>query len=409
MIGRALGFRRLSILGMTLGAVAGGFAMSTLLAHPTLPMPGGSFSVGVTHLSVTHTGTRKDGQPLTRQIAVEVWYPTEPQAGGSPVQYRPTGTSLRFSRKPNDRPNARENAPFVTGTASYPLLLYIPSWSGQRTENVVLLSSLASHGYVVAAMDYPDGEVIRPDVSDLPTPADLAAPMEFSSEAAYRHTLERAELRVRSQAKDAIFVMEQLKAMTGENGSAIFFGRLDPAAVGIIGYSFGGAVAFQAAWLDPRIRAVVNMDGWMFGDAASSGCPTPRLYMSDDSGLPAPSDTQSKDAATRFSAELNLGDDLRSRDQLARYGGYRLQIAGTRHINFCDRPLHAPFPRLSGAGPIDPARAALIIGRFTTAFFDETLKEQPAQLLSEGQADFPEAKLEVWRQPVARPLAMRPQ
>jgi hypothetical protein len=96
---------------------------------------------------------------------------------------------------------------------------------------------------------------------------------------------------------------------------------------------------------------------------------------------------------------LNLEDDQRSWAQLSKYGGYRLQIAGTRHANFSDRPLLAAIPRLTGAGSIDPARAALITRRFTVAFFDETLKHQPAHLLIAGQADFPEAKIEVWRQP----------
>lgn len=389
-----------SILGLTLAVIAGGFTLSAHLTGRARPIYDGPFGVGISHLDLVHMAKRGNGEPLSRRIAVDIWYPAAPPTGGSRVR-----ASLGFSAINLGRPDAAENAPFVDDASRHPLLLYIPSWSGSRSENMFLLSSLASHGYVVAAMDYPDGEVLNPAASDIPTPADLSAPMEFSSEAAFVRTLERAEMRVRSQAKDAIFVLDQLTAMRPGNGGSAFSGRLDRTTIGIIGYSFGGAVAFQAAWLDPRIRAVVNMDGWMFGDAARAGFPAPRLYISDDSALPPATDLQSHDAPTRFWAQLNLDDDRRSRDQLSRYGGYRLQIAGTRHANFSDRPLLTAFPRLAGAGPIDPARAMFITGRFAAAFFDETLKDRPALVSAIRQAEMPEAYIEAWPRPIARPSA----
>jgi dienelactone hydrolase len=399
-VGESQGFPRAPIFGLAFGLVAGGVILSILLARSALPAPDGPFGVGVTHLDLTQTSLRADGQTLDRRIAVEVWYPTgssvDPGAdrsGGADMVAHRSGSRVGGS-------GPIVNAAFIGGTETFPLILYIPSWSGPRLENTFLLTALASQGYVVAAIDYPDGEVLRPEVTALPTPTDLTAPMAFSSEAAYRHTLERAELRVRSQAKDALFVVAQLRSMGEKTGGTVFSGRLDPVATGIIGYSFGGAVAFQTAWLDQGVKAVVNLDGWMFGDAARSGFTTPRLYVSDDSPLPPASDIESADPGTRFSAQLNLDDDRRSRAQLAEFGGYRLQIAGTRHANFSDQPLLATFPRLAGAGPIDPVRAALIIRQFTAAFFGAQLKHQPAQLLTGGRTTFPEAKLETWPRPV---------
>ncbi len=390
------GTLRLLTVCLALAVAAGGVIVSIILPHFTLPPPDGPLEVGVSHLNVTQMDLDAGGKPLARRIAVEVWYPAGTHSGAGSIREGIKEVRRRLSNLNPSRPYVAENVPFIEGAATYPLLLYIPSWSGQRFENTFLLSSLASHGYVVAAMDYPDGEVIRPDVSALPSPTDLTAPMQFSSEKGFLHTLERAELRVRSQAKDAIFVLGRLRWMNENKGTAVFYGRLDRHAIGVLGYSFGGAVAFQTAWLDPGISAVVNLDGWMFGDAAKSGFSTPRLFVSDDTPLPPPSDLNSPDAATRFTAQLNLEDDERCRAQLAQHGGYRLQIAGTRHVNFSDRPFFAAIPRLVGAGPIDPARAASIIERFTLAFFDESLKGQLSPLLSEGQTDFPEAKLEVW-------------
>jgi len=377
------------------GLALAGASLSIIFPVFAAPPVGGRYAVGTTHLDVTHVASRADGQSLTRRIAVEIWYPASPQADDSGTQYGFRGSGFRLSHLPLVSTRAVKDAPFVAGPSPYPLLLYVPSWSGQRFENSFLLSSLASQGYVVAAIDYPDGEILRPEVSEA-QPPDLAAPMEFSSEEAYRNTLARAELRVRSQAKDAIFVLDRLQALARDKGAAVFSGRLAPNAVGMIGFSFGGAVAYQAAWLDHRIAAVLNMDGWMFGDAARSGFATPRFFMSDDTPLPSPRDLESSDPTTRSMADLNLRDDRICRMQLAKYGGYRMVIAGTRHVNFSDRPLYSAIPRLVGGGPIKPRRAASIIDAFAVAFFDKYLKGTPSPLLDEDQSDFPEAKLESW-------------
>jgi hypothetical protein len=58
--------------------------------------------------------------------------------------------------------------------------------------------------------------------------------------------------------------------------------RLDQIRDGIIGYSLRGAVDAQTAWLDHHFKAALNLDGWLFADAALKGVIRPFIEISDD-------------------------------------------------------------------------------------------------------------------------------
>ena len=52
---------------------------------------------------------------------------------------------------------------------------------------------------------------------------------------------------------------------------------VDPEAIGVVGYSHGGAAAGQALIEDVRVGAAVNLDGWVRGTAIAEGAPRPYL------------------------------------------------------------------------------------------------------------------------------------
>ena len=148
-------------------------------------------------------------------------------------------------------------------------LLAAPGFGGDRDQIALILAALASEGYIVVAFD---------DVSQTPAPAGETAeqrflregPNDYSSAGAYAKTLAASNVRVASEASTALRVLDRFSRLANAP-DAPWGGRVDVSRVGFIGYSFGGAVAAEAAARDHRIGAVVNLDGGLFGQAARDG------------------------------------------------------------------------------------------------------------------------------------------
>ena len=108
----------------------------------------------------------------------------------------------------------------------YPVLIYAPSDSSVSWENADLCEYLASHGYVVLAS--PSMGVSTRDMTD-----DLDG--------------------INAQARDISFLITYAKALP----------ETDLSEVAAVSWSWGGTASLFAAARDPRIDALVSMDGSM--------------------------------------------------------------------------------------------------------------------------------------------------
>jgi dienelactone hydrolase len=367
---------RIGLRNLLGGAAASGILLAGLLGivRPAsgLPVPSGPYAVGTTTVSLARPidAVARSARPMQRRFSVQVWYPTgRPGTPTAPDQPGPNVT--------------------VASAIAFPVIVYVASWLGRRDENIALAEGLASNGFVVAGLD----GTARVDPDD-PERSDEMAPMDFSSASAFQATVALASRKLRKQALDARFVLDRLAALNAEPGSS-FSGRLDLAHVGIAGFSFGGSVAAETCVQDSRFRAAMNMDGWLFGDAARVGVRQPYLSMTDDTPLPSASDLASPDPNVRYPSQLSQTDYESTMRSVARWGGLYLRIAGSRHANFSDKPMLLPFQRFSGGGPIDPRRASQIILTYATAFFQAHLQGRNSPPLTGDVPDFPEVSLEV--------------
>ncbi len=196
----------------------------------------------------------------------------------------------------------------------HPFLVYEPSWGGRADENSRLAAMLAKSGFTVAALDYDTEQPARfaPQMQRLQTPLDI------SSAAALARTTAEGDWRAVVFATDASVVLDILPEA-----------EQAPSA-GILGWSFGGAVAIEACRQDARFRACLNMDGWMFGPAADDPSPQPTLVLSGD-----PYPAQAKPARDP-AAVLDERDGARLRARFAAVGGTYAQLAGLEHAGFSD-------------------------------------------------------------------------
>ena len=94
---------------------------------------------------------------------------------------------------------ARRRMPrFRHACARYPVLLSLPGWNGLRGENTTFVQDLASRGFVIAAIGYDDPACAGVDVS---AGGAVATDMDFSSEAAFEHTLAVAHEKINRVAE----------------------------------------------------------------------------------------------------------------------------------------------------------------------------------------------------------------
>lgn len=177
--------------------------------------------------------------------------------------------------------------PADAARAPHRLVLYAPGLGGTRLQNALLAAELASHGYVVLAID---------DLSQNPAPPgeghEAAAIREgrfdYSTEAAYEASLSRGDARAALYAERARDALDRFSAIASAPDA--LWGAIDTSRVVFLGYSFGAAAGAELAHDDPRITALINLDGALYGAAAREGVSQPYLLILSDmrSRLPVP-------------------------------------------------------------------------------------------------------------------------
>jgi dienelactone hydrolase len=365
-----------AVVGLAFGM--GGVFMGHALFE--LPAPTGPFPVGTASFAVPRPVQPGDAAP--GQFVVQMWYPALASNVRAPYG---TGTGGVKAWLYHHLVRTHSTTDAVAADRQSSVLLYVPAWGGERTENTALIEELASHGYAVAAFD---------DVSrDVPVLDGLAGPFDVSSEQSYRASIELANRRLAYEMHRASSVLDYLRRLNDGDDRGRFTGRLDLRRVGIFGYSFGGAVALETCRRDRRFLAAMNFDGLLFGAADGYDGGIPYFLVSDSNPLPTPAELASDDPAVRYMSKLIVGDAADQRAAL-RHAGYELLVGDSKHASFNDSPLYAPLQRLR-AGWSNPPRITAALRQYTLAFFDEVLYGTPSPLLAAGTRGRPPMTLAV--------------
>jgi dienelactone hydrolase len=241
-----------------------------------------------------------------------------------------------------------------------PVILYSPGWGGTRDQSSVQAENLASHGFVVVGCD---------DIaSDPATDPDRGQSIDLGSDAALKATIERAGRHVVVQAKRIIDVLRAL-----ESGQIpALAGRLDFTRIGAMGYSVGGTAAIQAGLMDPRIGAVLNVDGGLFGPPIDQIGPQAYFLLSSREAFPTQAEQNSPDPAIRNYAYLSAIDIPRNKRRMEQPRNYWAVIEPASHDDLSDdlfalrgsKLFRSNFQRSAINDPIE---------RLEVAFFRSTL------------------------------------
>lgn len=374
--------------------------LSAALPVFEFPKSTGPFQVGteVRHLTDPHRREILSSNPNDpRELMVQIWYPVDPSFRGELASYRNKDvTNWRTAQLALVKTNAYLSAPVVSTQSSYPVLMFSPPWSGQRVQNTFQVQELASHGYIVVAMDHPYGTDVTAFPDGRIAHTKLGVGEDYSSQEAFEHFLREAEQQVEVRASDARFVIDKLEEFNRQDPKGLLTGKLDLNRIGIFGHSLGGSVAAQACWLDARFKAALDMDGMVAGESAHEGSNCPIFFMMEDDVLPPRTAIPSLSPRDRRVAEFGYEQAAMMEISLTKSGGYRIVIQGATHRNFSDSPFFSPLKSLTGFGPISTKRCAQIVNQYSLAIFDKNLKGQAQSLLESAVHEFPEARLEVW-------------
>ena len=184
-----------------------------------------------------HNGNPESAE---RVLATTVWYPGQ----NRPFEWL----------RPGPRPLARQACPA-------PLVIYSHGFMSFRRNGAYLAKYLASHGYIVAAANFPL------------THFGTAGGPQFTD--------------VINQPGDVSFIIDSLLAGSDTAGNR-FAGCIDPERIGAVGLSLGGLttalLAFHPEFRDPRIQAAVAIAGpvALLGKDFFSHSSTPFMMMAAD-------------------------------------------------------------------------------------------------------------------------------
>jgi dienelactone hydrolase len=359
-------------------AVVAGVGAALAFPVPEFPTPTGEFAVGTTVVEWTEPDrpekwTADPGD--VRRLQAQIWYPAETgpeqaeralNLGRSKAEANivadATADYLGFPRFVLDglvtaRTAAVPGAPVASGKKRFPVVLFTPGMGVGRTTNTAWAEELASHGYVVAALDHPydsaavvfaDGRTVR-----------RAKHRAGSDAEGYRLGEELAAVK----ARDLSSALTRLGRYDRGEVASVLAGRLDTGRAAVVGMSAGAGGAFQAARTDDRFSAVIALDGYPYD------------------GRPGPYDQP----VLALTQQIGLEDNPRYLPELRRTlrrstaTGYLLTVPGTAHATFTDAPLWMP-PVPSLAGSLGRTEGHRIITEVTTGFLDAELRGQRADL-----------------------------
>ncbi|WP_405113152.1 alpha/beta fold hydrolase [Paenibacillus sp. FSL K6-1217] len=376
-------------------------ALSVYLPVFHLPKPEGPEKVGTQ--SFHFTDQNRD-EVLTedpsdkRELMVQVWYPTENSSNKKSEALFPKDKAMfkkyiqTYSNSLNlpdfvfdywkySTTNSYDNVELLPSTSPYPVVLLSHGMGTSKVLHASQAENLASHGYIVVTIDhtystfatiFPDGRV-----------TDYTTKMT---------TVEDRRRIGNIWTKDVEFVLNQMEQLNSGAIESQFKGKIDLNNIGVMGHSFGGATAFNTAYLDPRIKAGVNMDGSLIEVDNRDDLNKPFMFIR--SGV-------FKDWLTDFKKDTHpdnevtkqLEEELHIIKNVINQGGPAIYIEGTQHFNFTDLQFYSELIKLTGiTGDINGTRGSSIVNHYVLDFFDKQLKGTGGDLIQGPNDSYPEVK-----------------
>ena len=342
-----------------------------ILPLKDIPKPNGPHRVGTIAFE-WEDANRKEWFTIEeddyRRLIVQFWYPTNdrevlvknpyldnPKQRAKPISDQIDIPSFLMSHLDEVNKNSIDLASISSSKKDFPLIVFSHGLGGMRMQNTIQCEELASRGYIVVAMDHAfDAHATFFKNNIL---ADFRSGIEGQISEEEFWSIRTPQLNTR--AADISFVIDQISTLK-ESSSNSFFKAIRTDKVGIFGHSFGGATAIMASLLDSRIKACINLDGWIVPipeKVIETGIDKPFLYI----GQEAWNDTLNYIKLEKFIKNSNSSNRV-------------LKLKGTKHYDFTDIPQIAPIASKIGiTGSMNTLELKHLINKEVVDFFDSLI------------------------------------
>ncbi|MBH5317500.1 hypothetical protein I6N90_06680 [Paenibacillus sp. GSMTC-2017] len=282
-------WKRIVVGFLGLALVTAGLAVPLyLLPKVKLLLPTGTFAVGTANYHWVDKSREESftvDQSDYREVIAKVWYPAEigDDAELAPYAYtaeerRLVGKNVPFFKKAlvssisDVKSHSYWKAPVSSQSEKYPVLLFSPGYGASNYMYASILENLASHGYIIIAMQHPYFTMLPALFPD-----NRVAVGEI--EPATESVLDTMDKQIAIWTQDALYILNQLEQWNNHETGDLLSGKMDLSKIGMFGHSFGGAASAQVMNEDNRILAGVNIDGTFFGKRIENGLSNPFLYL----------------------------------------------------------------------------------------------------------------------------------
>ncbi len=246
------------------------------LADSGLPYPSGPYAIGRVTFAWTDPSrleTMPGNHGENRELLVHIYYPRDASAQGAAAAYFPNlkeqeaFENQRFGNSffkntwgpayaaLSSTTHAMEGVDLARGGAKFPVVVFSHGAGIPVLFYSAMLESLASSGYVVAAVEHSyDGElVVFPDGHIVEQSGWDRDPKRSAQERIQFH-----RSRYEAGAKDNSFVLDQLAKLN--TGDKRFRGRLNLEETAAVGHSLGGMISIFSCSHDRRFKACASLD-----------------------------------------------------------------------------------------------------------------------------------------------------
>jgi predicted dienelactone hydrolase len=390
------------------------FLMVTLLLSYVLPVfklpkPTGSYDVGINYFHLVDENRNDpflDKSTKKRELMIKVYYPAKDDESKLFDRYFHNSSELLkafaagyhmpefiFSHLHLVKTNSKEGLQVSEKEQSYPVVLFSHGAGTTMEVQTSQCEDLASQGYIVAAIDhtYVSWATLFPDR--------VVKAQEATTDF---NTPDPAETITQIMADDSKFVIDSLSRMNKGKINSNLKGKLDLDEIGAIGHSVGGAVAYNLAINDSRIKAAIDLDGIVFVTPKENAKDmAPFLMMSNDKyhvqGIQNRKPLMKKfEDMTEQEQKIMISmygsvevykeaykkayQNIAGLAEVLKSSGNLLTIEGSDHMKFTDLGFFIGLKQLRElmgiGGKTNPERCLEITKSVTTAFFNKHLKNE---------------------------------
>jgi dienelactone hydrolase len=307
-----------------------------------------------------------------RRIVIQAFYPTEKIEECKMQLGSPYGTKIKYSHCINTPIKP------VKTNQKHPVVILSPGFGGSYLMNMTLAEELASHGYYVinvghtffnSTPTFPDGKKIElMSMDTLKMESDDFLEEKFKT---------RLNTYIKIQKDDILSILNELSNTLDKD----HLNSIDLSNIACIGYSGGGATSAEICSADSRIKAGVNINGILYGDAWKDTITQPFLYINADYSGPKKAEIEMQGGQHVIDSLMSFYNQRKLRfSQNSNGDFYELTLFNSTHQNFSDMAL----VNQDYCGKTKPKPCLEYTYKYILLFLDKYLKEKAGDELNKN-------------------------